>query len=281
MRLYLTLLFILTMLSCNGAPQPQRATPTPTPPVVKEGPAPVSSYEIVNEYKHDKRAFTQGLVFHDGYLYESTGNYGRSTLRKVELKTGKVLKKHSVPRDYFAEGMTIFGGKVYQLTWKAGLGFVYDLEDFKLEREFRYSGEGWGLTHDGKHLYMSDGTHVIRVLDPKTLDVVRTIVVMNEGAPLLRINELEYIKGEIWANVWQSETIEKPNHVARINPETGELLGWINFDKISPKDSGKHYENSLNGIAYDEKGDRIFITGKNWKRLFEVKLNRRDKQGVS
>jgi glutaminyl-peptide cyclotransferase len=234
---------------------------------------PVSSYKVINVYNHDKDAFTQGLVFHNGFLYESTGHQGKSTLRKVELETGKVLQKHNVPSDYFAEGLTILDNRVYQLTWQSALGFVYNLEDFKLLKEFRYNGEGWGLTHDDKHLFMSDGTHVIRIVDPNTFKVVRTIVVMNtNGQPLMRLNELEYIKGEIWANIWQSESIGKPNHIARIDPESGKLLGWINLDKISPKDSKSNYENSLNGIAYDEAGDRIFVTGKNWKKLFEIKL---------
>ncbi len=274
MRFYILVLFALMLFSCNGTPQPNTSVKTPTSPVPVTAKKPtLSSYEIVKEYKHDKKAFTQGLVFHNGFLYESTGQYDESTLRKVELETGKVLQKHRVPNDYFAEGMTILNGKIYQLTWKSGLSFVYNIEDFKLLKEARYNGDGWGLTHDGENLFLSDGTFIIRVIDPKTFKVIRTISVMNEdGKPLMQLNELEYIKGEIWANVWHSETIGKPNHIARIDPKDGKLLGWINLDNISPKDSGKNYENSLNGIAYDKKGDRIFVTGKNWKKLFEIKL---------
>ncbi|CAN5601870.1 glutaminyl-peptide cyclotransferase [soil metagenome] len=234
---------------------------------------PVSGFEVVNAYNHDQNAFTQGLIFHDGFLYESTGHSGQSSLRKVELETGKVVQKKEVPEEYFAEGMTILGDKVYQITWQENTAFVYNLSDFSLVKQLRYSGEGWGLTNDGTNLIMSDGTHVIRFVDPETFETLRTIVVLNEeGKPLMRLNELEYVKGEIWANIWQSENIKKPNHIARIDPANGKLLGWINLDNISPNDSGRDYENSLNGIAYDAANDRIFVTGKNWRRLFEIKL---------
>ncbi|MCB1023789.1 MAG: glutaminyl-peptide cyclotransferase [Acidobacteria bacterium] len=262
------------MFSCSGNSGTKLSTTTPeaSPPVVAAAPK-VFGFKIVKEYKHDKGAFTQGLVYYNGFLYESTGQHGESSLRKVELESGKVLQKHDVPENYFAEGMTILNNKIYQLTWQSSLGFIYDIDNFKMLKEFRYSGEGWGLTNDGKSLILSDGTHVIRFLNPETFAVERTIVVMNDdGNPLMRINELEYIKGEIWANIWQSEMIGKPNVIARINPANGQLLGWIDLDKISPSDSGPRYENSLNGIAYDEKGDRIFVTGKNWSKLFEIKV---------
>lgn len=234
---------------------------------------PVSGYEVVNTFNHDERAFTQGLVFHDGFLYESTGQKGESTLRKVELETGKVVQKKDVPKEYFAEGMTIIGDKIYQITWQENTAFVYNLSDFSLIKTLRYSGVGWGLTNDGTHLIMSDGTHVIRFVNPETFETVKTIVVLDEkGKPLMKINELEYVKGEIWANIWHSEEIGKPNHIARIDPASGKLLGWINLDKISPTDSERDSENTLNGIAYDTATDRIFITGKNWRRLFEIKL---------
>lgn len=234
---------------------------------------PEYGYDIVKVYRHDPRAFTQGLLFHNGFLYESTGQYGASTLRKVEIETGKVLQKYDVPREFFAEGIALLDGKVYQLTWQSGIGFVYDLETFKLLKEFRYSGEGWGLTTDGKLLYHSDGTHVIRVVEPEKYETVRTLVVKSDdGRPLMNINELEWVKGEIWANIWHSERIGKPNHVARIDPESGKLLGWIKLEGISPADQSANSENTLNGIAYDPEGDRIFVTGKNWKNLFEIKL---------
>ena len=223
--------------------------------------------------KHDSNAFTQGLLYRDGFLYESTGQYGDSSLRKVDFKTGKVLQKYDVSKDYFAEGIALVGDKIYQLTWRSGIGFIYDANSFKLQREFRYSGEGWGLTTDGKVLYHSDGTHVIRVVNPEDYTTTRTLVVKNEnGQPLMRINELEFVKGEIWANIWHSEEIGKPNHIARISPDDGKLLGWINLSGISPDDVKRDDENTMNGIAYDAENDRIFVTGKKWKKLFEIKL---------
>lgn len=233
---------------------------------------PVSTYEIVKTYKHDDKAFTQGLVVHNGFFYESTGEYGDSSLRKVEIETGKVLQKKDIADEYFAEGMTIFNDKIYQITWQESVAFQYDL-NFNLIKEFRYAGEGWGLTHDGKNLFMSDGTHVIRVLDPETFETVRTIVVKDEaGRPIFKLNELEFVKGEIWANIWHSEQTGKPNHIARISPVDGKLLGWIDLQNISPDDQRRDNENVLNGIAYDAATDRIFVTGKNWKNLYEIKL---------
>ena len=220
-------------------------------------------------------AFTQGLVFRDGFLYEGTGEYGESTLRKVDLASGKVLQKYAIPKEMFGEGITILGDKIHQITWREMTAFTYDL-NFKLLKETRYTGQGWGLTNDGTNLIMSDGTHVIRILNPETFETVRTIVVLREnGKPLGNLNELEYVKGEIWANIWHSEDpniLGKPNHIARINPADGKLLGWIDLDKISPDDSEDDSENTLNGIAYDEASDRLFITGKNWKKLFEIKV---------
>ncbi|NNE98653.1 MAG: glutaminyl-peptide cyclotransferase [Pyrinomonadaceae bacterium] len=275
MRFYL-LILLAAVFSCGGSGKTGdnsvKTTPSIENPISNKN-VPVYGYEVVNAYPHDKNAFTQGLVYRDGFLYESTGQRGESTLRKVDLKTGKVLRRHKVDDEYFAEGITILNGKVYQLTWQSSLGFIYNLDDFKLEKEFRYAGQGWGLTDDGKNLFMSDGTHVIRILDPETLKVDRTIVVMDEdGKPLMQINELEYIKDEIWANVWHSENIGKPNHVARISPKDGKLLGWINLDGISPDDMKRNSENVLNGIAYDKDGDRVFVTGKYWKKLFEIKV---------
>lgn len=236
---------------------------------------PVSSYEVVKVFPHDSKAFTQGLVFRDGFLYESTGEYEESTLRKVDLETGKVLQKYDLPDDVFAEGMAIIGDKIYQLSWKNRTAWVYNLADFKLLREIRYTDEGWGITTDGTNLFATNSTHVIKVLNPETFETVRTIVVNDEnGRPLMKLNELEFIKGEIWANRWHSEEIGKPNHIARIDPATGELKGWIDLSGISPADqTGEDKsENTLNGIAYDEAGDRIFVTGKNWKNLYEIKL---------
>jgi glutamine cyclotransferase len=236
-------------------------------------PLSVYTYEVVNTYSHDPKAFTQGLLFHNGFLYESTGERGRSSLRKVELETGKIVQRYDVPRDVFAEGIALLNGKIYQLTWQDQTAFVYEPETFKLLKEFRYAGEGWGLTTDGKQLIMSDGTHVIRYVDPENFETMRTIVVFDErGKPLMNLNELELVRGEIWANVWHSEEIGKPNHIARIDPQSGKLLGWINLDGISPDDVKAGPENTLNGIAYDPATDRIFVTGKMWKKLFEIKV---------
>ncbi|MDQ3063153.1 MAG: glutaminyl-peptide cyclotransferase [Acidobacteriota bacterium] len=237
------------------------------------GKIPVYTYEIVKTFKHDSKAFTQGLVFHNGFLYESTGQKGDSTVRKVEINSGRVLQKQDLSDDYFAEGMTVLNERIYQVTWQENTAFVYDVNDFKLLKELKYQGEGWGLTDDGTNLIMSDGTHVIRIVDPETFKTTRTLVVLDEnGKPLLDLNELEYVKGEIWANIWHSERIGKPNHIARIDPNSGKLLGWINLQGISPDDVGRDSENTLNGIAYDETGDRIFVTGKKWRNLYEIKL---------
>ena len=238
---------------------------------------PVYTYEVVNTYKHDPTAFTEGLFYKDGFLYESTGE--KSSLRKVEIETGKVLQKFDLPKESFGEGISLWGDKIYQLTWQEGVCRVFDAKDFKLIKELRYSGEGWGMTTDGKNLIMTDSTYVIRFVDPETMETVRTIPVFREdGKPLMKINELEWIKGEIWANVWHSEepqVLGKPNYIARINPADGKLLGWIDLGGISPDDDvneGLRGENTLNGIAYDEATDRIFVTGKNWKKLFEIKI---------
>lgn len=237
---------------------------------------PVYTYDVVNTFKHDSRAFTEGLFFYNGFLYESTGQEGKSDLRKVEPETGKIVQQVKLSSDSFGEGTTVLNGKIYQLTWREGRAFVYDAETLKLIKEFRYQGEGWGLTNDGKNLYMTDSTHVIRVVDPETFQTIRTIVVFREdGKPLMQINELEFIKGELWANVWHSEDpniLGKPNHIARIDPNSGKLLGWIDLNGISPDDVERDSENTLNGIAYDAATDRIFVTGKNWKKLFEIKV---------
>jgi glutaminyl-peptide cyclotransferase len=244
----------------------------------------------VNTYPHDPKAFTEGLFYHDGFLYESTGQPRKSTLRKVELITGKVVQKFDLPPESFGEGISMIGDKIYQLTWQQGICRVFDAADFKLIREFEYSGEGWGMTTDGTYLYMTDRTHVIRVMDPETFKPVRQIVVLREdGRPLMQINELEFIKGEIWANIWHSEdptVLGKPNYIARIDPKNGKIVGWIDLAGISPDDQPSpenirdqedpKAENTLNGIAYDAAGDRIFVTGKNWKKLYEIKL--KDKQ---
>lgn len=286
MRLYLIFFLVLLSLACNEkqnhsntnsmAANKTSGNPTNANLTKTSAGVPVYTFEIVKTYRHDPKAFTQGLFFHNGFLYESTGQNGKSELRKVELETGKVLHKHSIPKESFGEGATLLNGKIYQLTWRDGRAFVYDAETFKLLDELDYQGEGWGLTNDGKNLYMTDSTHVMRVLDPETFKTVRTLVVLREdGKPLMQINELEFVKGEIWANVWHSEDpniLGEPNRIARIDPTSGKILGWIDLEGISPDDVERSSENTLNGIAYDAATDRIFVTGKNWQKLFEIKV---------
>lgn len=290
MRFYLLILLALLVFPVeNGANVIDKRTVNeskPTADTVTENPnnssnkistdVPVYGYEIVNVYKHDPKAFTQGLVFHDGVFYESDGQYGESNLRKVEIESGKVLQKIDLPDEVFAEGLTAFNNKLYQITWQEQTAYVYDAKTFTRLREFRYQGNGWGLTNNGKELIMSDGTPVIKFINPENFQTVRTIAVLREGnLPLANINELEYVKGEIWATIWHSESTDilgKPNYIARIDPGDGKILGWIDLDGISPEDIERDSEYVLNGIAYDEKTDRIFITGKNWKKLFEIRL---------
>jgi glutamine cyclotransferase len=220
----------------------------------------------VKVWPHDTNAFTQGLVFLDGALLESTGLNGHSSLRKVELQTARVLKQVEVPAEYFAEGLAVVGTNAFQLTWQNHKAFVYSLETFKVEKEFTYEGEGWGLATDGHLLILSDGTDQIRFLDPITFVVTRTIHVQYLGKPLARLNELEYIKGEILANVWGAD------QVVKIDPANGKVTGVIDFTGLLPKEDRALNTDVLNGIAYDAAGDRLFVTGKLWPKLFEVRL---------
>ncbi len=224
-------------------------------------------YQIVHTYPHDPEAYTQGLVYVDGYLYESTGRNGHSSIRKVDLTTGHVLQHYELADKYFGEGLTSWGSDLIQLTWKAGLGFVYDRTTFAWKRSFQYAGEGWGLTHDDQQLILSDGTPVLRCLDPKSFSETRRITVTDEkGQPLSNINELEYVHGEIYANIWHTDQI------ARISPRTGKVLGWIDLTGIIDKRQFHEPDAVLNGIAYDEKNDRLFVTGKLWPKLFEIRV---------
>ena len=223
-------------------------------------------FEIVNTWPHDADAYTQGLVFHEGKLLESTGREGKSTLRSVELETGKVLKKIDVPVPFFAEGITLLQGKIYQLTWRQGRGFIYDAGSFEKLGEFSYQGEGWGLTNDGSSLILSDGSNRLRFVDPNNFQVKKTITVSDRRIPINNLNELEYIQGEIYANIWHEERI------VRIDPQTGQIRGWINLTGLRASSGVNDSEGVLNGIAYDEKSDRIFVTGKLWPKLYEVRL---------
>jgi glutaminyl-peptide cyclotransferase len=223
-------------------------------------------YRVVHAYPHDSQAFTQGLVFVDGHLYESTGLNGQSTLREDDLETGHVIREVSVPSQYFAEGLTNWGNSLIQLTWKAHVAFEYDRATFRLQRTFRYPWEGWGLTQDGKHLILSDGTETIHFLNPETFAEVRSIRVTDQGKPVKELNELEYIHGEIYANVWMTDKI------ARISPETGKVLGWIDLKGLLPEIELRSNDAVLNGIAYDSARHRLFVTGKLWPRLFEIQV---------
>jgi glutamine cyclotransferase len=226
----------------------------------------VYTYRIVNTYPHDNTAFTQGLLFADGILYEGTGLHGRSTLRKVALETGDVLQRLELPRQFFGEGIAVMGNRVYQLTWRSRVGFVYDKESFALLRQFNYSTEGWGLTHDHRHLIMSDGSATLRFLDPETFAESHRVAVGDFSAPVRHLNELEHVRGEIYANVWQTDRI------ARIAPQTGQVVGWIDLKGLLSPEDRRRSVGVLNGIAYDAEDDRLFVTGKLWPRLFEIEL---------
>ena len=227
---------------------------------------PVYGYKIINTYPHDPEAFTQGLVFEDGVLYESTGLYGKSSLRKVELKTGRVLKLHLLPPRSFGEGITVFGERIVQLTWKSRTGIVYDKSSFGFVKTFTYLGEGWGITHDGTRLIMSDGTGTIRFLHPETYESLGRMPVSDGNGPVKGLNELEFVDGEIFANVWPTERI------ARINAATGSVAGWIDLRGLLSVEDKLRRAEVLNGIAYDRRGKRLFVTGKRWSKLFEIRL---------
>jgi len=261
---------VLVFLFCLGCTRRSESNSSQHQAVVAESvaasSAPVYNFEVVNTFPHDRYAFTQGLVIQDGVLVESTGLNGRSSLRRVDLASGNVLKKVDLSEQYFAEGLTIFKGRIFQLTWKAGKGFIYDPATFERTGEFSYSGEGWGLTHDDRSLILSDGTNEIRFINPENFSVERTVKVTAGGKKIDELNELEFVKGEIFANIWQDDRI------VRIDPNSGEVLGWIDLTGLlSPADRTPQ-TNVLNGIAYDAAADRLFVTGKLWPKLFEIKL---------
>jgi glutamine cyclotransferase len=240
--------------------------PTGTVDLSEYRSAPVYTYTIVNTYPHDRSAFTQGLVFEEGILYEGTGLRGRSTLRTVDLETGDVLQLRPLPAQLFGEGVTVYRDKIFQLTWKAQVGFVYDKSSLELLQEFTYPTEGWGITHDRERLIMSDGTATLHFLDPETLEEIGQIEVHDNDSPVTRLNELEYIRGEIYANVW------KTDRIARIDPRTGQVTGWIELTGLLSAEDRSQPVDVLNGIAYDAENDRLFVTGKLWPRLFEIEL---------
>ena len=238
------------------------------PPAIPE-----YSYKVVHVFPHDGKAFTEGIFYQDGFLYEATGLSGHSSIRKVRLETGEVVQRRTVPRPYFGEGIVAWKDRLIQLTYTTQIGFIYDLASFKPQGTFHYSGEGWSMTQDGKHIIMDDGTPEIRFLDPKSLKEVNRISVTATGEPVENLNELEWVKGEIYANIWHSDRI------ARINPADGKVVGWIDLAGLLPQSDllpgAEGSEQVLNGIAYDSKRDRLFVTGKYWPKLFEIQLERK------
>ena len=225
------------------------------------------TFAIVAVYPHDTSAFTQGLAYRDGFLYEGTGREGQSSLRKVRLETGEIVQQVNLEPDLFGEGITLLNDKVIQLTWKSGIGFVYDLNSFRLLRRFSYSGEGWGLATNGRELFLSDGTPEIRVLDGETFQEKRRIKVHEGSTAVDQLNELEFVEGQVFANLWHS------NRVARISPQTGDVVGWIDLTGLLSPMYRLEPEAVLNGIAYDPIRKRLFVTGKLWPRIFEIKLS--------
>lgn len=236
-------------------------------------------FETIARHPHDPKAYTQGLFYEDGFLYEGTGHYGRSSLRKVEPTTGKAVMQVSLPQKYFAEGIERVGDKIFQLTWKEGVCLIYDKTTFKFLGQFAYSGEGWGLTFDGEHLIFSDGSNELRFLDPSTFKQKRSVKVTErqtktkKTVPIRNLNELEYIRGEVWANVWQTP------HIVRIDPKNGNVIGWIDFSAFVPAELKEELlgrfgnrDRVLNGIAFDPATNRVFITGKEWPILYELRI---------
>lgn len=229
--------------------------------------APVQGYEVVKAYPHDPQAFTQGLFFKDGVLFESTGLYGGSSIRRVALETGEVLQGAALPSQVFGEGLTWWDDRLINITWTSGVGFVVDMQTFALRSTFEYPGEGWGLARSDSEILMSDGTAEIRRLDPQTLAEHGRFTVTDEGRPVDQLNELEWVKGELWANVWQTDRI------ARIDPASGEVTGWIDLSGLLDRARADAAQaDVLNGIAYDEQADRVFVTGKLWPELYEIRL---------
>ena len=271
---------LVALASCQRYPHlnPDELGTTFTPTDSTSSPdIPIYTYEVVNTFPHDSGSFTQGLVYHQGVLYEGTGQTpyfgpgssanGISTLRKVTLETGEVQRSIQIDRQHFGEGVAILGDEILQLTWQSQIGFVYDLETFQLRREFVYTTEGWGITHDGSRFIMSDGTATLYFRDSQSLNEMGHVDVRDDRGAVWRLNELESVKGEIWANVWQTDVI------ARVNALTGRVVGWIDLSGLlADEDRPSDPDAVLNGIAYDAENDRIFITGKLWPKLFEIRL---------
>jgi glutamine cyclotransferase len=267
-----TALALLLLLPPGAGAQPAASAPAASVPAAGSRAAaiPVYGFQIVHAYPHDPEAFTEGLFYKDGFLYESTGLNGHSTVRRVKLETGEVVQRTELPPQLFGEGISDWGDRLVGLTWTTQVGFVLDLKTFELQRQFSYAGEGWGLTHDDHELVMSDGTPALRFLDPQTLKETHRVRVTAAGEPVQQVNELEWVEGEVYANIWQTDRI------ARIDPKTGNVVGWIDLaGLLSVKDRMSSNPDVLNGIAYDAAGKRLFVTGKLWPRLFEIRLVRK------
>jgi glutamine cyclotransferase len=250
----------------SGSESQSNGTAVNKPTTASDERARQVSYEVVNSSAHDSTSFTQGLLWHDGGFYESTGQYGQSKLRRLEFPSGRALKEISLTPELFGEGLALVDGRLIQLTWKSHRGFVYDLNTFRLLQEFSYDTEGWGLTYDGKNLILSDGSSDLFYLDPQTFKPVRKLAVRMNGQPIRELNELEFIDGEIWANVWQTDFI------LRIEPSTGKVTSFLDLKGVLAPSDKTGGEDVLNGIAYDAEHKRIFVTGKLWPRIFEIKL---------
>jgi glutamine cyclotransferase len=257
---FVTILLIVAALSSC---KPGKATR-----IDSNGTVAAYSYEVVKVYPHDAEAFTQGLVFRDGKLLESTGQEGQSTLRQVDLDSGQTTKKVDLAPQYFGEGMTVLNNKIYQLTWRHHIGFVYDYQTFERLGDFNYEGEGWGLTTDGQSLILSDGSNRLRFLDPNSFRVIRTIAVTDNGKPVRQLNELEFINGEIYSNIWHD------TRIITINPQSGVITGSIDCSDLVSQSGANDEEAVLNGIAYDQASGRLFVTGKLWPKLFEIKIRK-------
>lgn len=229
---------------------------------------PIQGFKVVHSYPHDPNAFTQGLFFHDGFLFEGTGLRGRSSIRKVEIETGRVVQAVELPPEVFGEGITQWGDRIIGITWQEQTAYVLDLKTFKLWRKFNYPGEGWGITHNERELIMSDGTAELRFLDPLNFKELKRVRVTADGRPVDQLNELEWVNGQVFANIWQTDRI------ARIDPKTGNVLGWIDLTGLLPPNQRTGSNDVLNGIAYDAAKKRLFVTGKLWPRLFEIELTK-------
>jgi glutaminyl-peptide cyclotransferase len=250
-----TLVTVLTLVACTDEAVPAESH--------------VITFEVAATYPHDRRAFTQGLVFEGETFLEGTGLYGESTLRRVNIDTGEVTRSVPLASSHFGEGVALLNGRVYQITWRSGVCFLWQASDFAAQGQLTYTGEGWGLTHDGRELVMSDGTDTLRWRDPTSFAVTKSLAVRDAGKPVRLLNELEWVQGEVWANVWHD------TRIARIDPASGEVRGWLDLAPLVPSEVAGDSEAVLNGIAYDATRDRIYVTGKNWPVLYELKLTRR------